>query len=156
MVGRNVPRLLLAWLGKWTLETSSTSNVVKSVAEESDFLKAKARVERDRMRTIFPTILQGSWLYKYRSEGSKASAASTSETYPRKCRACSTWLSNKASYEEHLRTAHTKGIYDDTDDSLSSTIDDTKQKSEHLRPTWHTSKVLFQTRHPEKSCQVVL
>ena len=37
-------------------EMDSTSSVGKSVAEESDFLKAKARVERDRMRTIFPTI----------------------------------------------------------------------------------------------------
>ena len=124
-------------------EMDSTSSVGKSVAEESDFLKAKARVERDRMRTIFPTILQGSWLYKYPSEGSKASAASASETYPRKCRACSTWLSNKASYEEHLRTAHTKGIYDDDDNSFSSTADDTKQTSEHLRQLGIPRKFYF-------------
>ena len=124
-------------------ETSSTASMGKPVPEESDFLKAKARVERDRMRRIFPTILQGSWLYKYPSEGSKASAASASEAYPRKCRACSTWVSNKASYEEHLRTAHAKGIYEDADNASSSTVDDTKRTNEHLRQLGTPRKFYF-------------
>lgn len=55
----------------------------------------------------------GGWLYKYPSEGSKESAASNIVTYPRKCRACTWWLSDKEQYEKHLAVYHPRGVFDE-------------------------------------------
>jgi len=115
--------------------------------ESSAFLKAKARVEEDRLRNMFPTIMNGSWLYKYPSEGSKASAASTVETYPRKCRACSTWLSSKTSYEQHLIDSHSNKHKPYANDKINDTVtlneSDKKQTHEHMQQLGVPRKYFF-------------
>ena len=124
-----------------------------SEEEGSAFLKAKARVEQDRIEKMFPTILTGSWLYKYPSEGSKASAASSVETYPRKCLYCSTWLSSKTSYEQHLLKAHSNksnnNIYNNNNNNNTSSTGtsnkngNNNKKNEHVQQLGIPRKYFF-------------
>ena len=116
-----------------------------SEEEGSAFLKAKARVEQDRIEKMFPTILTGSWLYKYPSEGSKASAASSVETYPRKCLYCSTWLSSKTSYEQHLLKAHSNksnnNIYNNNNNNNTSSTGTSNKNGNNNKNNEHVQQL---------------
>ena len=121
------------------------NNNNNSEEEGSAFLKAKARVEQDRIEKMFPTILTGSWLYKYPSEGSKASAASSVETYPRKCLYCSTWLSSKTSYEQHLLKAHSNksnnNIYNNNNNNNTSSTGTSNKNGNNNKNNEHVQQL---------------
>ena len=100
------------------LKASRTGDKAKFVVN-SPFVKRHEEsiapsVDEKQWTKKNPSLVDGGgWLYKYPSEGSKESAASAAARYPRKCRACNWWLSDKEQYEKHLNVEHPRGLFNE-------------------------------------------